>query len=118
MMVNLIQFEKLDILHVHYAIPHATSAYLAKQILNKAASNIPVITTLHGTDITLIGSDPTYKKVVVFSINESDVVSAVSEYLNKMTIWIFVISKEYKVLTHYILLLYCNSSAIGHITCT
>src|SRR5690625_7306983 len=60
MMVNLIQFEKLDILHVDYAIPHATSAYLAKQILIKAASNIPVITSIHGTAISLIECDPTY----------------------------------------------------------
>ena len=102
MMVNLIQFEKLDILHVHYAIPHATSAYLAKQILNKAASNIPVITTLHGTDITLIGSDPTYKQVVDFSINESDGVTAVSEYLKEETYRLFDITKEIKVIPNFI----------------
>lgn len=102
MMVNLIQFEKLDILHVHYAIPHATSAYLAKQILNKEASNIPVITTLHGTDITLIGSDPTYKQVVDFSINESDGVTAVSEYLKDETYRLFDITKEIKVIPNFI----------------
>lgn len=102
MMVNLIQFEKLDVLHVHYAIPHATSAYLAKQILNSKASQIPVITTLHGTDITLIGSDPTYKQVVDFSINQSDGVTAVSEYLKNETYRLFDIEKEIKVIPNFI----------------
>ena len=102
MMVNLIQFAKLEILHVHYAIPHATSAYLAKQILNSKASNIPVITTLHGTDITLIGSDPTYKQVVDFSINQSDGVTAVSEYLKNETYRLFDINKEIKVIPNFI----------------
>tara|TARA_R100001143_G_scaffold63570_1_gene72055 strand:+ start:4867 stop:6000 length:1134 start_codon:yes stop_codon:yes gene_type:complete len=102
MMVNLIQFEKLDILHVHYAIPHATSAYLAKQILNSKASKVPVITTLHGTDITLIGSDPTYKQVVDFSINQSDGVTAVSEYLRDETYRLFDIKKDIKVIPNFI----------------
>ncbi len=102
MMVNLIQFAKLDILHVHYAIPHATSAYLAKQILNTKASKVPVITTLHGTDITLIGSDPTYKQVVDFSINQSDGVTAVSEYLKNETYRLFDIKKEIKVIPNFI----------------
>ncbi len=102
MMVNLIQFEKLDVLHVHYAIPHATSAYLAKQILNKKASGVPVITTLHGTDITLIGSDPTYKQVVDFSINQSDGVTAVSEYLKNETYRHFDIQKEIEVIPNFI----------------
>ena len=102
MMVNLIQFEKLDVLHVHYAIPHATSAYLAKQILNSKASRVPVITTLHGTDITLIGSDPTYKQVVDFSINQSDGVTAVSEYLRDETYRLFDISKKIKVIPNFI----------------
>jgi L-malate glycosyltransferase len=102
MMVNLIQFANLDILHVHYAIPHATSAYLAKQILNSKASNVPVITTLHGTDITLIGSDPTYKQVVDFSINQSDGVTAVSEYLKNETYRLFDIEKEIRVIPNFI----------------
>lgn len=102
MMVNLIKFAKLDILHVHYAIPHATSAYLAKQILNSKASNIPVITTLHGTDITLIGSDPTYKQVVDFSINQSDGVTAVSEYLRDETYRLFDIEKKIEVIPNFI----------------
>ncbi len=102
MMVNLIQFEKLDVLHVHYAIPHATSAYLAKQILNSKAVNVPVITTLPGTDITLIGSDPTYKQVVDFSINQSDGVTAVSEYLRDETYRLFDIKKDIKVIPNFI----------------
>jgi L-malate glycosyltransferase len=102
LMVNLIQYEKLDILHVHYAIPHATSAYLAKQILNSKASKVPVITTLHGTDITLIGSNPSYKQVVDFSINQSDGVTAVSEYLKKETYNHFDIKKEIKVIPNFI----------------
>lgn len=102
MMVNLIQFENLDVLHVHYAIPHATSAYLAKQILNSRASHVPVITTLHGTDITLIGSDPTYKQVVDFSINQSDGVTAVSEYLKQETYRLFDIEKEIRVIPNFI----------------
>jgi len=102
MMANLIQFENLDILHVHYAIPHATSAYLAKQMVNKKACQVPVITTLHGTDITLIGSDPTYKQVVDFSINQSDGVTAVSEYLKSETYRLFDINKEIEVIPNFI----------------
>lgn len=102
MMVHLIQYENLDILHVHYAIPHATSAYLAKQILNSQAKDVPVITTLHGTDITLIGSDPTYKQVVDFSINQSDGVTAVSEYLKEETYRLFDITKDIKVIPNFI----------------
>jgi len=100
--VNLVKFEKLDILHVHYAIPHATSAYLAKQILGDAARNVPIITTLHGTDITLIGSDPSYKDVVDFSINQSDGVTAVSEYLKQETYNKFDIKKEIEVIPNFV----------------
>lgn len=114
MMVNLIKFAKLDILHVHYAIPHATSAYLAKQILNSKASSIPVITTLHGTDITLIGSDPTYKQVVDFSINQSDGVTAVSEYLRDETYRLFDIQKEIEVIPNFIDLNRFKKSKKGH----
>lgn len=102
MMVNLIQHANLEVLHVHYAIPHATSAYLAKQILSDKAPKVPVITTLHGTDITLIGSDPTYKQVVDFSINQSDGVTAVSEYLKNETYRLFDIKKEIKVIPNFI----------------
>jgi len=101
-MVDLIKFEKLDVIHVHYAIPHATSAYLAKQILGEQARNVPIITTLHGTDITLIGSDPSYKDVVDFSINQSDGVTAVSEYLKRETYKKFDIKKEIEVIPNFI----------------
>lgn len=102
MMVNLIKYEHLDVLHVHYAIPHATSAYLAKQILNGEARDVPIITTLHGTDITLIGSDPSYKQVVDFSINQSDGVTAVSEYLKQETYNKFDIKKDIRVIPNFI----------------
>lgn len=101
-MVNLIEHENLDLLHVHYAIPHATSAYLAKQILRESAAHVPIITTLHGTDITIVGSDPTYKKVVDFSINQSDGVTAVSTYLKEETHRLFDIRKEIRVISNFI----------------
>ncbi|MEX1011012.1 MAG: N-acetyl-alpha-D-glucosaminyl L-malate synthase BshA [Balneolaceae bacterium] len=101
-MVNLIQYEKLDVLHVHYAIPHATSAYLARQILGEKAAHVPVITTLHGTDITLVGSDPGYKDVVDFSINQSSGVTAVSTYLQQETLKRFDIKKEIRVIPNFI----------------
>ncbi|MCS7082493.1 MAG: N-acetyl-alpha-D-glucosaminyl L-malate synthase BshA [Bacteroidetes bacterium] len=84
-MVDAVRFAHLELLHVHYAIPHATSAYLAKQILAEEGIRIPVITTLHGTDITLVGQDPSFEPVVRFSINQSDAVTAVSEYLRRET---------------------------------
>lgn len=101
-MVNLIKHSKLDVLHVHYAIPHATSAYLAKQILGDQAKDVAIITTLHGTDITLIGSDPSYKDVVDFSINQSDGVTAVSEYLKQETFNKFDIKKDIRVIPNFI----------------
>lgn len=102
LMVNLIEYEKLDVMHVHYAIPHATSAYLAKQIMGPAAAGVPIITTLHGTDITIVGSDPSYKKVVDFSINQSDGVTAVSRYLKEETNRRFDIRKEIRVIHNFI----------------
>ncbi|WP_018127418.1 N-acetyl-alpha-D-glucosaminyl L-malate synthase BshA [Balneola vulgaris] len=101
-MVNLIEYEQLDLLHVHYALPHATSAYLAKQIMADKGINVPVVTTLHGTDITLVGSDPSYKHVVEFSINKSDGVTAVSEYLKQETFDRFDISSDIKVIPNFI----------------
>lgn len=101
-MVSLIEYENIDVLHVHYAIPHATSAFLAKQIMGEKAMSIPIITTLHGTDITLVGSDPSYKTVVDFSINQSDGVTAVSEYLREETYKRFDIQKEIKVIPNFI----------------
>lgn len=101
-MANLIEYEKIEVLHVHYAIPHATSAYLAKQILGEKAAHVPLITTLHGTDITIVGSDPSYKSVVDFSINQSDGVTAVSKYLRDETYERFDIKKDIKVIPNFI----------------
>lgn len=101
-MVNLIEYENIEVLHVHYAIPHATSAYLAKQILGERAKHVPIITTLHGTDITLVGSDPSYKNVVDFSINQSDGVTAVSEYLRQETFDRFDIKRDIEVVPNFI----------------
>jgi len=101
-MVDLIRFEKLDLLHVHYAIPHATSGFLAKQILGREAAHVPLITTLHGTDITIVGNDPSYKPVVDFSIHQSDGVTAVSEYLKNETYKNFDIQKEITVIPNFV----------------
>jgi N-acetyl-alpha-D-glucosaminyl L-malate synthase BshA len=94
--------EKLDLLHVHYAIPHAATAYLAKQILRSKGIHLPYITTLHGTDITLVGKDATYEPVVTFSINQSDGVTAVSEYLRDETYRNFKIENDIEVITNFI----------------
>lgn len=101
-MVDLIRFQKLDLLHVHYAIPHATSGYLAKQILGAEAAHVPIITTLHGTDITIVGNDPSYKPVVDFSINQSDGVTAVSDYLRNETYANFDIKNDIKVIPNFV----------------
>lgn len=101
-MVDVVKHEKLDLLHVHYAIPHASAAYMAKQILKKEGIYIPVITTLHGTDITLVGKDASFEPVVTFSINESDGVTAVSEDLKKDTYSHFAITKDIKVIPNFI----------------
>ena len=82
-MVDVIKNHDLDLLHVHYAIPHASAAYMARQIMLKSGRRVPFITTLHGTDITLVGKDKTYEPVVTFSINESDAITAVSNNLAK-----------------------------------
>ncbi len=82
-LVDIVKYENLDLLHVHYAIPHAAVAYMAKKILLQEGRYVPVITTLHGTDITLVGSNPSFAPVVAFSINKSDGVTAVSENLKK-----------------------------------
>lgn len=101
-LVDVVRFEKLDVLHVHYAIPHASAAYLAKQILKTYGINIPVVTTLHGTDITLVGKDKTFKPVVTFSINESDGVTTVSENLKSQTLESFDITRDIKVIPNFI----------------
>ncbi|UEG52802.1 N-acetyl-alpha-D-glucosaminyl L-malate synthase BshA [Mucilaginibacter daejeonensis] len=101
-LVDVVRFEKLDVLHVHYAIPHASAAFMAKQILATYGIHIPVITTLHGTDITLVGNDRTYKPVVTFSINKSDGVTSVSEHLKQDTYRYFEIEKDIRVITNFI----------------
>lgn len=84
-LVDVVKYEKLDLLHVHYAIPHASAAYMAKQILASQGINIPFITTLHGTDITLVGKDPSFESAITFAINQSDAVTSVSESLKNDT---------------------------------
>jgi len=101
-LVDVVRFEKLDILHVHYAIPHASAAYMAKQILLTYGIYIPVVTTLHGTDITLVGKDRTFKPVVTFSINKSDGVTAVSEHLRNDTYKFFEIENDIRVIPNFI----------------
>jgi N-acetyl-alpha-D-glucosaminyl L-malate synthase BshA len=101
-MVDVIMHHNLDLLHVHYAIPHASAAYMAKQIVAKQGKNIPVITTLHGTDITLVGRDKTYAPVVTFSINESDAITAVSDNLRAETFRSFKITKEIDVIHNFV----------------
>ena len=101
-LVDVVRFEKLDILHVHYAIPHASAAFMAKQILLTYGIYIPVVTTLHGTDITLVGKDRTFKPVVTFSINQSDGVTAVSQNLRDNTYEFFDIQKDIKVIPNFI----------------
>ena len=101
-LVEIVQFEKLDILHVHYAIPHASSALLAKSILKTFQIDIPIITTLHGTDITIVGNDPSAKSVINYSINQSDGVTAVSNSLKSDTLQNFDIKKEIKVIPNFV----------------
>jgi L-malate glycosyltransferase len=101
-MVSVVKAEKLDLLHVHYAIPHASSAYMAKQILKTEGIYIPVVTTLHGTDITLVGKDPSYEPVVTFSINQSDGVTSVSEDLKRETYEFFKITRDIEVIPNFI----------------
>lgn len=101
-MVNVATKYELDALHVHYAIPHAYAGFMAKQILQSKGIHIPIITTLHGTDITLVGRNPTYKPAVTFSINHSDTVTSVSASLKQDTLDIFDIEKEIEVVHNFI----------------
>lgn len=102
-MVDVILNHDLDLIHAHYAIPHASAAYTAKQIVKgKTGRSVPVITTLHGTDITLVGRDKTYEPVVTFSINESDAITAVSENLKQETLKHFDIKKEIQVIHNFV----------------
>ena len=101
-LVEVVSKHNLEILHVHYAIPHAYAAYMAKMMLKEKGIDIKVVTTLHGTDITLVGSHPTYKTAVEFSINNSDVVTSVSESLRQDTLRLFKITNEIKVVHNFI----------------
>jgi N-acetyl-alpha-D-glucosaminyl L-malate synthase BshA len=101
-LVDVVKYEKLDLLHVHYAIPHASAAYMAQQILKSQGINIPFITTLHGTDITLVGKDPSFHPVITFSINNSNKITAVSESLKQDTLDLFEIKKEIDVIPNFI----------------
>jgi N-acetyl-alpha-D-glucosaminyl L-malate synthase BshA len=101
-LVDVVKFEKLDILHVHYAIPHASAAIMARQILATEGIHIPVITTLHGTDITLVGKDPSFEPVVRYSINQSDGVTSVSESLRQDTFTHIKVSRDIKVIPNFI----------------
>ena len=101
-MVDVINNHDLDLLHVHYAIPHASAVYMASKIVEKSGRKIPFITTLHGTDITLVGRDKTYEPVVTFSINESDAITAVSNNLREETYKSFHITKEIEVIYNFV----------------
>ena len=103
-MAYVVKTYNIDILHVHYAIPHAYAGYMAKQMLKREGIEVPMITTLHGTDITLVGNHPTYKEAVTFSINESDVVTSVSESLKRDTLRLFNVNKDIKVIPNFIAL--------------
>jgi N-acetyl-alpha-D-glucosaminyl L-malate synthase BshA len=101
-LVDMVKLHKIEILHVHYAIPHAYAAYMAKQMLQEEGIYVPIVTTLHGTDITLVGSHPFYKPAVTFSINQSDAVTAVSQSLKDDTLRLFDIKKDIHVVSNFI----------------
>ena len=102
MIYRVVNLYKLDLLHAHYAIPYAYAAFTAKQMLKEDDNDIPLVTTLHGTDITLVGQHPSYKHAVEFSINQSDAITSVSESLKKDTLQFFNIKKEIQVITNFI----------------
>ncbi|MBW7676880.1 N-acetyl-alpha-D-glucosaminyl L-malate synthase BshA [Chryseobacterium chendengshani] len=102
MIYRVVNLYKLDLLHAHYAIPYAYAAFTAKQMLKEDNNDIPLVTTLHGTDITLVGQHPSYKHAVEFSINQSDAITSVSESLKKDTLQFFRIKKEIQVITNFI----------------
>jgi N-acetyl-alpha-D-glucosaminyl L-malate synthase BshA len=102
MIYRVVNLYKLDILHAHYAIPYAYAAFTAKHMLKEEGKEIPLVTTLHGTDITLVGQHPSYKHAVEFSINQSDTITSVSESLKRDTLQFFKITKEIQVITNFI----------------
>ena len=101
-LVDMVKLYKIELLHVHYAIPHAYAGYMAKQMLKEEGIKIPMVTTLHGTDITLVGNHPFYKPAVTFSINKSDIVTSVSQSLKDDTLKLFKIKKEIVVIPNFI----------------
>jgi N-acetyl-alpha-D-glucosaminyl L-malate synthase BshA len=101
-LVELVKLHQIELFHVHYAIPHAYAAYMAKQMLNEIGKNIPLVTTLHGSDITLVGNHPFYKPAVTFSINNSDIVTSVSKDLRNDTYNFFDIHKQIRVIPNFI----------------
>ncbi len=101
-LVDMVKLHKIEILHVHYAIPHAYAAYMAKKMLQEEGIYVPIVTTLHGTDITLVGSHPFYKPAVTFSINKSDAVTAVSQSLKDDTLRLFDIKNNISVVPNFI----------------
>lgn len=101
-LVDMVKLHKIEVLHVHYAIPHAYAAYMAKKMLHEEGIHLPFVTTLHGTDITLVGSHPFYKSAVTFSINKSDAVTSVSQSLKEDTIRLFNIKREIEVVPNFI----------------
>lgn len=101
-LVDMVKLHGIEILHVHYAIPHAYAAYMAREMLQEEGIYVPIVTTLHGTDITLVGSHPFYKPAVTFSINKSDAVTSVSKSLKEDTIRLFNIKKEIEVVPNFI----------------
>ncbi|WP_452230092.1 MULTISPECIES: N-acetyl-alpha-D-glucosaminyl L-malate synthase BshA [unclassified Lacinutrix] len=101
-LVDMVKLHKIEVLHVHYAIPHAYAAYMAQKMLREENIYVPIVTTLHGTDITLVGSHPFYKPAVTFSINKSDAVTAVSQSLKDDTLRLFDINNEIDVVTNFI----------------
>ncbi|PZX93185.1 N-acetyl-alpha-D-glucosaminyl L-malate synthase BshA [Flavobacterium aquariorum] len=101
-LVDMVKLYKIEVLHVHYAIPHAYAGYMAKQMLKDEGIDIPMVTTLHGTDITLVGNHPFYKPAVTFSINKSDYVTSVSQSLKDDTLKLFKIKNEIQVIPNFI----------------
>ena len=101
-LVDMVKLYEIELLHVHYAIPHAYAGYMAKQMLKDEGINIPMVTTLHGTDITLVGNHPFYKPAVTFSINKSDFVTSVSQSLKEDTLKLFNIKNEIVVIPNFI----------------
>ena len=112
MLVELVKLYQIDLLHVHYAIPHAYAACMAKHMLLEQGIKIPLVTTLHGSDITLVGSHPFYKPAVTYSINNSDIITTVSKSLQKDTFSFFNIHKEVRIIPNFINVSYYNSIKI------